>query len=128
MSIDVTDIVLDPDLGGHCFDVLREVMAVGDDGLRRTAWQKHSTAVGSIQPAMAEDLKRLPEAERVSGTIVVRTPFSLTAGQDSTTADVVWWQGTHYTVVSADPWAFGQGWTQALCVARPLRGETTARP
>lgn len=128
MSLDVTDVVLDPDMGGHTFQVVRESEAVTNDGLRQTAWQKVAQAFGSIQPADSAELERLPEAERVNGAIMVYTPYPLSPGAGSMTADVVWWQGRHYTVQVANAWPFGRGWTAALCTLRSVRAAETRRP
>lgn len=128
MSIDVTDIVLDPDLGGQTFDVIRETVGVSEGGLRTTVGTRIVGQAGNVQPATSGELERLPEAERLNGAITVYTPFPLTAGDGNRTADVVWWEGRHYTVATSNAWPQGRGWTMALCTLKPLRGETTRRP
>ena len=128
MSIDVTDVVLDPDMGGHAFQVVRESDTVDNDGLRQTTWTKVAEAFGSVQPADSSALERLPEAERLNGAIMVYTPFPLSAGSGDMTADVVWWGGRHYTVKTVNGWQFGRGWTAALCTLRSARGAETRRP
>ena len=72
-----------------------------------------------MTPAGSNDLKRMPEAARMSGAITIHTTFRLTSGglqPDGTTADadIVTWQGRKWSVLSIDDWTqFGAGFVRA---------------
>ena len=76
--------------------------------------------VAVVTPANSNDLKRMAEAERLTGAIAIHTTFALHAGGlmpdgvTNATADIVTWQGRQYSIFSIDDWTqFGAGFVRA---------------
>lgn len=133
MSIDVSDIVNDADLGGHEFVVIRQRRSVDADGFGGELTTQRIPCIGSIQPAGVAitgqpELFRNPDGERVVTAIKIWTTFNLIAGANNVTADVVWFQGQHYTVNAIDEFNFGAGYVAAMASIIEYHGESTARP
>jgi hypothetical protein len=128
MSLDMTDVLLDPDMGGHTFTVLRRSRVTGANGRATTLGERRQDGVvGSVQPASSEDLERLPEEERIAGAVMIYTPHPLSAGDGVWTADRVFWDSRHWIVRQVDAWPFGAGFVQALAVLEPLHNEPAQR-
>lgn len=89
-------IVCDPRLGAQAFCVVRHE-TVWEAG-RAQETETSVPAVGNIQPASPRQLSQLPEGDRESGTIVIRT----TACVRNT--DTIRWQGASWRVTSVLHW------------------------
>ena len=89
-------IVCDPRLGAQAFSIVR----------RSTAWEagraaetkETISAVGNIQPASPKQLAQLPEGDRESGTVVIRTTAQVL------NTDTIAWQGAEWRVTSVMHW------------------------
>lgn len=122
VPFDVSDVLLDPDWSQE-FSVSRATETVGSDG-RTVSSNATFTASGVIHPATAEQLERVPEADRSSEIIAVLTPTRLTPGSDAYLPDVVTWKGKPYRVVNISDWSdFGAGFVEALAASVDMQGK-----
>ena len=118
--LDVSDVLADPDFA-TVFDVLRNATATsqGKTVLTPTTF---SNIIGVVTPATSNELQRMPDTERMAGSITIRTVFRLTSGDAENTADIITWRGRQYTVESLQDWSeFGAGYVEALASALSLR-------
>ena len=70
-------------------------------------------AFGNIQPATPDDLNQMPEGERRSGTIVIRTTQKFNMSGDGGSSDRVHWNDNDYRVVRINRWE-DYGWDEAF--------------
>lgn len=126
MSLDVTELLVDDELGAEPFKVLRMRQVVGDDGLARHNVLEQD-AVGIFQPMEGRVLRRLPAEDHVSGVEwVLYTTFPLTTGTGpNLDADIIQRGagrarvGRGYTVTKVmDYLHYGEGWVMALLTPR----------
>jgi len=94
------------------FTVVRKRESVNDKG-RAVYEEGHSPMTGTVQPATARELDRLPEGERDKETLTIYTREPLHVGNlaDGTAADCVLYNGARYTVAAVETWS---GYTRAL--------------
>lgn len=133
--IDVSDIVLDADMGGFSFDVIRRERAVGANGMAalQPAYNViqgiRTTARGVIVSGNVRELERDPEGARQVSTLSVHTPFRLTSGTDQYEADIVWWQNRSYTVVLVNDYShYGRGFVNAIIELLPINDAAGVEP
>ena len=94
---DVTALLLDPDLGAQPFSVTRYVTMMKQG--KPVTEEETLLAVGSIQPAKEEELSQLPEGDRITGAIVIRTPTEIRQ------TDSIFWGGRGWKVLSVNRYA-----------------------
>lgn len=120
-SIDVTEVLLSPDIAGDTFTVIRRTETVNGFG-ETTISTATLTGVGSVQATGDQSLARMEAFETQNDSIRVITPFRLRgAGKDNSGAifqpDIVLYQGTHFIVRSINDYtAFGSGFVDAECI------------
>lgn len=119
--LDVSDILLDPDVA-ETLTIQRRQANVGSNGrASQTVTTITPAPVGSVQPQDAGDLERGSDQQKLPKKIEVITPFRLrSAGSDGQgneyQPDLIVWQGDSYQVDSVEPWtAYGAGWLVAKC-------------
>lgn len=95
--MDMADVLLDPDFRVD-FPIIRSVESVDARG-RTQSSASEIAAQGVVHPATEEELKILPESQRVEEIVAVYTATRLTAGDDTHGADRVGWQGGTYKVL-----------------------------
>ena len=112
MTINVGEIVKDPDF---CLpmQVTRGVMTINENGVAERA-NSFYDIMGVLDAHDSFELERLAEGEQLRGDVKIYTTFALTAGSESTTADVIRVDGAEYTVVSVENWQ-SYGYTAASC-------------
>jgi hypothetical protein len=102
MRINVSDIVVDPDLGGTTFMRRRPTVSLANYGLVSTSYETPGTTLAGIkQPAATADAQFLPEGTRLSDVeaFFVATS-SLSAGDGKTTLpDLIVSGGLTYRVL-----------------------------
>ena len=105
LSPDVTELLVDPDLGAQEFTVRRR-KGKWQGGRMEVVEDTTLTPTGIIQPTSAEDLQYFPEGERRKGMITIFTQEKLYLTEDKTSdiSDDVIWQGEAYKVIKADRW------------------------
>ncbi len=121
-DLDASDILLDPDFCDYSLTCSRNVATVGENGVASLT----STVIdfaGVVTQIETQDLTRLPDGERITGRILICTPFRLRSGDAAYTADVVTWLGNQYTVIAIENYStFGRGFIEATCELIPLTG------
>lgn len=118
--MDMADVLLDPDFRVD-FPIIRSVESVDARG-RTQSSASEIPAQGVIHPATEEELKILPEAQRVEEIIAVYTATRLTAGDDTHGADRVGWQGGTYKVLEVMDYS-QFGFTMALAQNESMMGK-----
>lgn len=120
--LDVSDILDDPDFAadpGTLF-LVSAAVRVNDFGEAEST-PARAPLDGVAMPASGEMLKRLPEASRAEGAIVVYTRTRLSAQGARTEADQVEYLGALYTVsVLMDFTPYGAGFCGAVCTLTDL--------
>lgn len=130
-DIDVSDLLLDGDIAGESFVVVRRQETVGANGVAVLQTTTLPAAgqppiVGSIFPTGDNSLVRQEAFSQQQAAVTVVTPFRLRpASKDalgnSYQADLIYWSGTYYIVKSLKPWtSYGAGFVEAECVAFDL--------
>lgn len=122
-EVDVTDVLLDPDVAGQSFDVVRRPELVTAAGLSTTPNARTVRGVfGSVTPTGDNSLIRDEAYDAQAKTIDVVTQFRLrgpsaTTGSSIYKPDVVLWNGDAYEVrVLEDDTQFGAGFVKAECI------------
>ena len=72
-----------------------------------------SNQIGSITPATANDMLKLPEGERQSETMRLITKYQLNISKDSAESDIVIYLSHRYRVFSPSEWR-GNGFSDVL--------------
>lgn len=121
-ELDVTDILMDPDFMDMGIRCVRVEQTVGNDG--EPVNTETCRSFGGVVTSNSGDvLNRLPDGERISGNIIIHTPFRLTDGKDGRSADIVIWQGTRFVVSAVNSYShFGRGFVAAICDIMPFAG------
>jgi hypothetical protein len=116
--VDVTDILIDTDVAGQEFVVIRRQETVNANG--ESVWTSHKIpAVGSIQPSGAQDLLREDGFDSQAQSIKVVTMFRLFGvtrgpGVVRFKPDIIVWANVYYEITSPNDWsAFGAGFIEA---------------
>lgn len=104
MRVDVSDIVVDPDLGGGPARFIRRrpTVSLANYGLISESYETPGTPLaGTKQPAATADVQYLPEGTRLSDVEAFFTPTSaLSAGDGKTTLpDIIVADGLIYRVL-----------------------------
>lgn len=121
-EIDVTDVLLDSDVAGDTFTVLRRREVVSQFGLSTVSVASIPGVVGSVQPTGDNSLIREDAYDAQAKTIKIFTPFrlrgvSVTNGAVKYKPDQIAWAGDVYEVRVLDDYtAFGGGMVEAECV------------
>lgn len=120
--LSMADILADPDLAGQPFTLLRRPRSVGEDG-RVSIGAVEVAMTGSIQPAPAREMARLPEEDRQAEGIQVFAAAPIHPGGPAHAPDVILWRGNPYTVRFVRSWTqFGAPHVEALAVLAPVEG------
>lgn len=120
-QIDVTSVLLGP-MFGDWIGLTRKAITVNTGGLA-TVSDTSSRIFGVVTNKEGDVLSRLPEGERISGSITIHSKSRLIAGDAQHTADIVTWQKRPYTVKAVNDYSnFGRGFYAADCDLLPLSG------
>lgn len=119
--LDVSDILDDPDLS-DVVSCVRNFQTVGADGIAVNTQVAHKFR-GVVTSDNGDVLTRLPNGERIRGSMTIHTVFRLSDGSNGQSADVVLWQGRHYTVTTVNDFSnYGRGFVAAGCELIELTG------
>lgn len=119
--VDVSDILLDPDIAGQDFTVIRRQETVNSFGESVWSAQHIPNVVGSVQPGGDNALQREEGQDAQANSITVVTPFRLRGvakgpGSNRYKPDIILWSGSHFEVMSLNSWGdFGGGFVEAEC-------------
>lgn len=120
--VDVTDLLIDPDIAGQSFVVLRRQETVNNFG-ESTHTIARIPAIGSVQPSGDQSLIREEGFDAQANTIKVVTTFRLrgvTKGPNIARwkPDIVLWGGNYFEVISPNDWdTFGAGFIEVECTS-----------
>ncbi|EPT4022342.1 head-tail adaptor [Enterobacter roggenkampii] len=121
-TLDVTDVLFDPDFCDTNLWVTRKQLTVNDDGRGSTTDVKTQFS-GVVTVDRSLENKRLQAGQVISGAILIVTTERLTQGQQGRDSDVVTWQNRDYRVTFVDPYtSYGAGFVQAHCELLPFDG------
>lgn len=116
-TIDVSELITDPDFA-QSFSLVR---TTGEyiNGRWTETLEETLTRTGVISPASAKELRQLPEADRVEGTISIFTKeimyITSDAGTELRSSDKVLWKSHYYKIISVENWSdWGEGFYHAL--------------
>lgn len=103
--IDVSELLTDPDFCQPGAITITRLEGRNVDGYFQTTPSSFET-IGIIRPASTEDIKMLPEGDRVEGMIIIYTSVQLFGTRKAQPnagglSDEVTWQGENYKVVQA---------------------------
>lgn len=121
-NLDVSDLILDPDFSQPII-VQRNRITVSDQGLG-VSTPTQVQVIATVVPASSLDLNRLADADLLKGKIRIFVQFPLIAGDDTNTADIVFWNGRQYTVSAVDDYTnFGVGFVDAMADLMPTHNQ-----
>jgi len=113
--IDVSDLLLDPDFVNQV-SLVHRTSTVGTNG-KNTLVENTVQTIGSVQPAPAKDIQRLPDALRMSDVRKFWIKAEILADGSSQYPDIIVFQGKRFQVINTEPWLnYGAGWNAGLCV------------
>lgn len=122
-TIDVSDIVLDPDLA-QTFTILRSTGVFGMGGYQSVTTTL--TLSGTITVASEKHLRMVPEGDRPTGAMAIysaqRIYVTHQAGANQTQglSDVLVWRGQNFRVIAVKEWSDYGIW---IAVAERLGGQ-----
>jgi hypothetical protein len=117
MTIDVTQILSDPDLA-TLFDVKRRSETVDSNGISQVSTTTFEDVIGVITVISPNNLDRHENYQTMRRSISVICRFDLRGEVDGYQPDVVVWQGNNYVVKVAGYYPqFGEGFVQAECTS-----------
>lgn len=121
-SLDVSDVLLDPDFMSKGIDCKRTAVTVGDNGRSQTTIT-NSKFNGVVTSNDGFKLDRKPDGTVIKGAINIHTRFVLTEGDAGHQADEITWQGREYIVSQTLPnTQYGRGFIKAICILKPISG------
>lgn len=121
-SLDVSDVLLDPDFMSKGIVCTRTAVIVGDNGRSQTTVTTH-TFNGVVTSNDGFKLDRKPDGTVIKGAINIHTRFVLTEGDVGHQADEIKWQGRDYIVSQTLPnLQYGRGFIKAICTLKPISG------
>lgn len=113
--IDVSDLLLDPDFVNQV-SLVHRTSTVGTNG-KNTLVENTVQTIGSVQPAPAKDIQRLPDTLRMSDVRKFWIKAEILADGSSQYPDIIVFQGKRFQVINTEPWLnYGAGWNAGLCV------------
>jgi hypothetical protein len=133
-SIDVSDVIADPDISVSVFTVLRRRETVDNFGDASFQTQQFQ-ASGAVYPSGDNSLIRQEAMQTGNNTVTVVTSYPLRlAAKDPATGysfqpDIVVWEGENYLVKSINEFRqYGAGFVEAECVSMDLPSPLTGGP
>ncbi len=114
-TLDVSDILLDPDFADDTLICVRNTQTVGSNGIAVDV-PVSGTFTGVVVADKGAVANRTPDGAYVAGSILIYTPFALRVSGADVDADIVEVGGKRYTVMNiGDYTRFGTGFVWALC-------------
>ena len=116
-SVDVSDVLFDPDLA-DIFDVVRQTEVVNDQGRSVVQSTRMCNIVGVITATAPADLQRRDDGQMMPQKISVVTVFRLRGPAPGFQPDQIVYGGTTFTVTEILPFSrFGKGFVEALATS-----------
>lgn len=115
-TLDVSDLLLDADFVSNV-SIIQKTASVNSFGKTVTSESTLAT-VGSVQPATAKDLQRVPDALRQSDVRKFWIKAQILTDGSGQYPSVISFGGVRFQIISCEPWLnWGAGWNVGLCVA-----------
>lgn len=120
MRLDISEILLDPDVAGTRFSVIRRTEVVSEvDGRATYVETPTNDIVGSVVPGDSGKLLRKEDGQMTDNVITVTTRFRLRAASEGIAPDIILFDGIRYTVTALKRWGqAGTGFVRAACVSQ----------
>ncbi len=113
--IDVSELLLDPDFVNPV-SLVHRTFTIDSFG-KNVLTESSVDTIGSVQPASAKDMMRLPEALRIRDVRKFWIKAEILTDGDSQYPDIIVFQGKRFQVINTEPWLnYGLGWNAGLCV------------
>lgn len=122
MTLDVTDVLDDPDFRTDGLVRVRNVETIGENG--RAIWQEEQITFSGVVTQMGASARtyRDEDATWISDSIAVTTKTELIGSDSASNADIVIYTGKRYTVMTVrNNSNWGAGFYRAECAAIPFR-------
>lgn len=117
--LDMTDVLLDPDFLDTSLVRVTQTQVDAGHG-RVTNAQVTTPFAGVVSMDAGAIMRRVPEGEYVTGSIMIYTLTRLGIKGDDKDADLVDWHGTRYRVQNVGDYSgYGAGFVWAIC--NPLK-------
>jgi galactose-6-phosphate isomerase len=127
-QLDVSDIITDIDYWESGLICMRQLQNVGSNGLAVNT-QVSLPFGGVVTQVAGSDLRRGPDGEMITGSILIVTRFRLWDGKSGYSADIVVRETRQYTVANVLNYSrFGRGFVEATCDLLPLAGTYPPQP
>lgn len=118
-QLDVSDLLLDPTFVDP-LTLIRRTFTVATTG-KAIITETSIPTYGSIQPASAKEIARLPDDLRLSDVRNFYIKIEILQTGSTAYPDVILYQGNRYQVKTAAPWLnYGRGWNVGLCIKETL--------
>lgn len=119
-SLDVSDVLLDPDFMTMDLVCKRIMVVVGDNGRSLKSEQSFQFS-GVVTTNSGQNMDRREDGTLIKGAINIHTKTSLMAGDADQQADEITWKGkTYYVVQVLDNLHYGGGFNKVICDLKPL--------
>ena len=119
-SLDVSDVLLDPDFMTMDLVCKRIMVAVGDNG-RSVKSEQSFQFSGVVTTNSGQNMDRREDGTLIKGAINIHTKTPLMAGDAGQQADEITWKGkTYYVVQVLDNLHYGGGFNKVICDLKPL--------
>ena len=119
-TLDVTDLLLDPDFATTGLICIRNAEKVGEDGIA-VQTPAQTTFTGVVTAGKGAVLVRQDGSSRTQDNILVHTTFRLRVSGAVYAADIVVFGGNQYTVSQVNDYStYGRGFVAATCDLIPL--------
>lgn len=115
-SLDVTEVLLDPDFCDPSLVCQRQVQSLDEDNFVTNTTQEIPFS-GVVTVDRSLEAQRMIAGQNIAGAILIVTQFRLTRGnRQGLDADIVPYEGYSYRVTKVDPYTrYGAGFVQAHC-------------
>lgn len=121
-TLDVTDVLFDPDFCDPTLNFIRRETIIDEDGFVTTK-EKTTSFSGVVTVDSSLEAQIRISGQLVSGRILIVTTTRLIAGETEKIGDIVTYQNRQYLVKFVDPYtAYGAGFVQAHCELMPFDG------
>jgi len=121
--LDFSEVIRDAVEFLDVFKVTRSTQTVDSNGRAVNTTKMYPNIFGIVRTSTSAALNFFPEAEHLTGDIVIMTGWRLTAARpaDNIDADIVHWNKRDYIVTQIGDWSrMGTGYIVALCSLRDV--------
>lgn len=121
-SLDVSDVLLDPDFISKGLSCTRTAVVIGGNGRPQSTITNH-TFNAAVTTNDGDKLDRKSDGTVIKGAINIHTRFALSEGNASHQADEITWQGREYIITQVfSNLHYGRGFIKAIGILKPITG------